>query len=91
MIIIVNTRKYQGASRAGFEVGQEITPSVISTARVLKVKPVDLAEAILDDEANSQYRSEVTEALQRLAVKRAVADTARDAVASIREALGLKG
>ena len=84
-----NTRKYKEASRMGFEIGQEVTPSVIALARQSGVSASDFASAIADEEANSLYRADLSNALQRVAVKQAVAETADDAVKSLKKVLGI--
>ena len=84
-----STKKYKEASRMGFDVGQEVTPSVIAMARLLNVKASTFADAIADEEANSLYRADLANALQRVAVKQAVAETAGDAVKSLKKVLGI--
>ena len=84
-----NTRKYKEASELGFQIGQEVTPSVMAVARLRGIKPKALAEALADEEANSLYRADVSQALQRVAVKQAVADTADNAVKSLKKVLGI--
>ena len=84
-----NTRKYKEASELGFRIGQEVTPSVMALARLNKIKPGAFAEALADEEANSLYRADVSNALQRVAVKQAVVDTADNAVKSLKKVLGI--
>lgn len=86
-----DSNKYKEASRMGFDIAQGVTPSVIAIARQLDIKPDAFAKALADEEANSQYRADISTALQNLAVKMAVADTAKNAVSSLKKMLGLKG
>lgn len=84
-----NSRKFKDASREGLEIGEDITPSVIVLARLGKVNPKAFAEALADEEGNSLYRADLITALQRVCVKTAVAEAAKDAVTSLKKVLGI--
>ncbi len=60
------------------DIVNELTPSVLSLAKVMKVEPKAIAEAIADNEAVSLYRTEVTAFLQPILVKKAI-DEAKEA------------
>lgn len=81
---------HREAMQTGLDDANSITPSVIASARLSGIKANVFAKALIDDEANSNFRNDVAQALQKIYVAKAVAEAAADAVTSLKEILGLK-
>ena len=62
------------AVASAYETAGVITPSVLSVARLVKITPVALAEAIRDNNANALYLSDVAGALVKVLIAEAEAE-----------------
>jgi len=66
------SKKFAHEMQEALADGDSITQSVIAFARISKVSPKALAEALGDESANSLYRNDVTQELQTSYVKKAI-------------------